>query len=112
MLPKFGRSLSASRWARSFSTTKTSTASPLAVASMAKNKEAPGLPVGGGSHYNMSGGEILHGRYAVVGKLGQGQYSTVWLAEDSQCVYTLCYFGIVNHAGKVWAVCSRESSDY
>ena len=48
-------------------------ASSLATASMAKkNKEDPDLSVDGGSHYNMSGGETLHGHYAVVGILGQG----------------------------------------
>ena len=37
-----------------------------------KNKEAPDSPVDGASYYNMSGVETLHGRYAVMGILGQG----------------------------------------
>ncbi len=28
--------------------------------------------------------DILHDRYKVVGKLGYGQYSTVWMAQDSK----------------------------
>ena len=34
----------------------------------------------------------------------RGQYSTVWLAEDSQCVYLLCYFDIPERFGRFVAV--------
>ena len=34
----------------------------------------------------------------------RGQYSTVWLAEDSQCVYLLCYIDIPERFGRFVAV--------
>ena len=34
----------------------------------------------------------------------RGQYSTVWLAEDRQCVYLLCYFDIPERFGRFVAV--------
>jgi len=31
-------------------------------------------------------GEVISSRYQILGKLGWGAYSTVWLARDLQCV--------------------------
>jgi serine/threonine-protein kinase SRPK3 len=32
-------------------------------------------------------GLLLNGRYEILRKLGRGQYSTIWLVSDSQCVH-------------------------
>jgi hypothetical protein len=87
MLSKLGRSLSPSRWTRSFSVTKSlsipSHPDLLSKVKHSSNEDSPATGENGG-HYGMRYGEVLHGRYTVVGKLGQGQYSSVWLAEDSR----------------------------
>jgi hypothetical protein len=84
MLPKLRRSLST---ARCFSITKSPSMPPHPVVLLKAmhDNEPPDLPTDdNGGHYGMHWGEILHGRYTVVGKLGHGQYSSVWLAKDSQ----------------------------
>ena len=87
MLPKLRVSdvPSPQPWARSFSITKSPSMPPHPVVLMHDNNEPPDLPTdNNGGHYGMHWGEILHGHYTVVGKIGQGQYSSVWLAKDSQ----------------------------
>lgn len=36
-----------------------------------------------GGYHPIMVGDILHGRYQIADKLGQGGYSTVWLARDT-----------------------------
>ncbi|KAE8308312.1 kinase-like domain-containing protein [Aspergillus transmontanensis] len=47
-----------------------------------RNTEEPDLYTTGGFHRVSLGDTVDHGRYAILRKLGYGQYSTVWLAQD------------------------------
>lgn len=47
-----------------------------------RNTEEPDLYTTGGFHRVSLGDTFDHGRYAILRKLGYGQYSTVWLAQD------------------------------
>ncbi|KAK0437371.1 hypothetical protein EV421DRAFT_1681420, partial [Armillaria borealis] len=44
-----------------------------------KNRYRPG-----GYHPTRVGDEYARGRYTITGKLGWGEYSTVWLARDNE----------------------------
>lgn len=52
-----------------------------------------------GNYCPVNIGDILDTRYQVVGKLGFGSYSTVWLAHDIKCV-CLCYGNPLIHETK------------
>lgn len=43
--------------------------------------------VKGGYHPVLIGDTFSEGRYVVVRKLGWGHFSTVWLANDTKCVF-------------------------
>ena len=56
----------------------------------------------GGYHPVHLGDAFHNGQYKVIRKLGDGSYSTVWLARDLKCAifyaaYSPCGFGRVDH---------------
>jgi hypothetical protein len=40
--------------------------------------------------YPVRVGDIFHGQYEVIRKLGVGSYSTVWLADDIKLLFRVC----------------------
>lgn len=43
--------------------------------------------------YPVNIGQVFQSRYQVIGKLGFGGYSTVWLCRDLKCAVSLLYCG-------------------
>ncbi|GAD97073.1 predicted protein [Paecilomyces variotii No. 5] len=68
-----------------------------------------------GGYHPIMIGDILHGRYRIVDKLGFGGYSTVWLAQDTYLKnYVAVKVGIadsiIHETNVLWALSASQSS--
>jgi len=58
------------------------------------------------AYYPVKLGEIVRSRYQVVGKLGYGAHSTVWLERDLRYVYPCGHFRCCSQTLKIGAQCT------